>query len=316
MTLARPLSRLYISRIQRLLRTSEFPETDLSNFLDNRVHPTLVTERRVFYPDPDEEFHPNAAGLLGAALAGGGNVFQGIGQAASSVGNMFWEGNQRDLDRQLRRDLLDTQWGNMFKYQQGQNKFGWDINSENWRNQGELTKFNWGQQKSLQYGLQQREYENQLALGLYTQEMAGYRTPGAQYGLNASITGGSGQLSLPSTTPGDPTGTGDIHLGGRPIPADEDQTRTTRISSGIQGSMAEVGFQGHENVSSPGTYSQSQWKPSNILDHNKVRVNRNIGGLRPGNKSTQASSNPSRNSAIPLGYGRSVGGVPAKGRNF
>ncbi len=171
-TSLRPMHRAYITRMQKLPRTSEFPPTDLSNFADNQVHSSYqayIHRPRIYYPD-STRVYPNAN--LGPILAGAGGgwlsgVGQGLGQVAAAWQNSAEAAKNRDLTRELQR--YDWAQRNAF-------------NDQNWRYGLEAQGRGYGYQSRLL----QQDYAQSQGLARQRQELAGYRTPGAQYALNAT----------------------------------------------------------------------------------------------------------------------------------
>lgn len=171
-TSLRPMHRAYVTRLQKIPRTSEFPTTDLSNFADNQVHGVYqsYTHRpRVYYHD-GTEIYPNAN--LAPIIAGvGGGWLSGIGQGLSQAAGAWQNSLENSKNRDLTRQLQQYDW-------EQRNR----LNDTNWRYGLEA------QGRGYVYDslLSGQDFRQSQGLNIQRQELAGYRTPGAQYGLNAT----------------------------------------------------------------------------------------------------------------------------------
>lgn len=181
-SLTRPLTRVYISHVDVVERSNTFPITNVLNFSENTLPSALVAQRRskefrkMLYHTPDMttlKYDPSHDGpiksnaMLGGAIAGAaGGLWQGLGNAASAVGQHF----DKIAEREFMEKLLGINAGNMFQYQENQNSFLSAISRQG----------------------SQQQLHNQLQLMTYNQELMGYRTPGAVAGMNRAGLGGSG----------------------------------------------------------------------------------------------------------------------------
>lgn len=212
-TLSRPLTRAYISKLAVVERANTFPITDQRNFVENNLTQVLHRQRNrlkkssVYDPRNDGPIRANAAAI---AAAFGGQAISGIGQGISAAGGIIQNREQMKWMENMMR------WKAGIDMDINQQMFG--FNSQLQGNQFDFNKLMQGNMFDFQNQFQSNQNSflsaisrqnadqqlfNQKEVLRFQQELAGYRTPGAVYGMNRAGLGPQGSTgSLPSYSSG------------------------------------------------------------------------------------------------------------------
>lgn len=251
-TLIRPLLRAYISKLAVVERSNTFPVTDKRNFVENTTDVVLHRRRQlkmgsaVYNPSNDGYVRANAA-AIGAAFAG--QAISGVGQGISAAGGIIQNREQMKWMEHMMRakygidaDLMDQSFGWQSKLQG--NMF--DFNKLMQGNMFDFQNQFQSNQNSFLSAISRQNADQQLFNAKETmrfqQELAGYRTPGAVYGMNRAGLGPQGSTgSLPaySSMPGENTRTRSTSSSSlASLPGNTDSATQTANSSSSVGTQA------------------------------------------------------------------------------